>query len=96
MALAELHRLQGEVFLAEGGSSATALEAFERAVTIAHEQQAKSFELRAVMSIARVWQQQGRGADAYVRLAEIYGWFTEGHAMPDLIDARTLLDTLRA
>ncbi len=92
--LAELHRLRGEVILAAGEAASDALVCFERAIEVARRQQAKSWELRAVMSLARVWQQQGKAATARVRLAEVYAWFTEGHAMPDLQDAQALLDSL--
>lgn len=56
--------------------------------------QAKSWELRATVSLARLWQQQGRGAEARQRLADVYGWFTEGFDMPDLRDARWWLADL--
>jgi class 3 adenylate cyclase len=61
---------------------------------IARRQQAKSWGLRAAMSLARLWQQQGKGAEAYALLAPIYGWFTEGFDTADLLDAQTLLSTL--
>jgi predicted ATPase len=67
---------------------------FERALAIARQQQAKSFELRAAMSMARLWRDQGKRAQARALLAPIYGWFTEGFAMPDLKEAKALLDEL--
>jgi predicted ATPase len=69
-------------------------ECFQKAIEVAQKQQAKSLELRAVMSLARLWQQQGKRADARQRLAEIYGWFTEGFDTKDLQEARTLLTVL--
>jgi predicted ATPase len=59
-------------------------------------QQAKSWEMRATMSLARLWQAQGRGKEARQMLAEIYGWFTEGFDTPDLLAAKVLLDELGA
>jgi predicted ATPase len=67
---------------------------FRDALTIARHQQAKSLELRAAMSLARVWQQQGQRAAAHDLLAEVYGWFTEGFDTADLQEAKTLLATL--
>jgi len=69
-------------------------ECFLRAIEIARKQQAKSLELRAVMSLSRLWQQQGRKAEARQMLAEIYGWFTEGFDTKDLQEAKTLLEEL--
>ena len=68
---------------------------FQRALEIARHQQAKSWELRAGMSFARLWRDQGRRAEAYELLAPVYGWFTEGFATADLKDAKALLDELR-
>ena len=67
---------------------------FRQALDIARQQQAKSLELRAAMSLSRLWQQQGKRTDAYQLLAPIYGWFTEGFDTADLQDAKALLDTL--
>lgn len=67
---------------------------FHQAIEIARRQQARSFELRATMSLARLWQRQGKQVEAYKLLSEIYGWFTEGFATPDLTDAKTLLEAL--
>ena len=69
-------------------------ECFRQALAIAHRQQAKSLELRAATSLARLWQQQGKRTDAHQLLAEVYGWFTEGFDTADLQEARALLDTL--
>ncbi|MGH6803330.1 MAG: hypothetical protein ACREC3_08180, partial [Methyloceanibacter sp.] len=69
-------------------------EAFHKAIEIAKHQQAKSFELRAVMSLARLWQRQGKQHEARTTLLEIYNWFTEGFDTKDLQEAKTLLDSL--
>ena len=68
---------------------------FHKAIEIARRQQAKSLELRAVMSLSRLWQQQGRTEEARQMMAEIYGWFTEGFDTKDLQEAKTLLDDLQ-
>ena len=65
-----------------------------RALDVAHSQQAKSLELRAAMSLSRLWQQQGKRTEARQLLAPIYGWFTEGFDTADLQEARALLDAL--
>ena len=67
---------------------------FLKAIEIARKQQAKSLELRAVMSLSRLWQQQGKKEDARQLLAEIYGWFAEGFDTADLQEAKALLDEL--
>jgi len=69
-------------------------ECFLRAIAIARRQQAKSLELRATTSLARLWQQQGKQKDAHQMLAEIYGWFTEGFDTADLQEAKALLEAL--
>ncbi|HJY85098.1 MAG TPA: hypothetical protein VKK81_28950 [Candidatus Binatia bacterium] len=69
-------------------------ECFWRAIEIARQQQAKSLELRATMSLARLWQQQGKKGEAQQMLAEIYGWFTEGFDTVDLQEAKALLEEL--
>jgi hypothetical protein len=69
-------------------------ECFQKSLTIAREQQAKSLELRAAMSLGRLWQRQGQRAEARGLLAPIYGWFTEGFDTADLQDAKALLETL--
>jgi predicted ATPase len=95
---AELYRLKGELLLhAEGGvqnTAVTAEECFHQALAVARRQQAKSFELRAAMSLSRLWQQQGKRAAARELLAPVYGWFTEGFDTADLQEAKTLLDAL--
>jgi predicted ATPase len=67
---------------------------FQQALAIARQQQAQSWELRATMSLARLWQHQGKRAEARDLLAPIYGWFTEGFNTADLQDARALLEEL--
>ena len=94
---AELYRLQGEFLLRVtcGIQHATEAEAcFRQALDIAHRQHAKSWELRAAMSLSRLWQRQGKHDDARQLLAEIYGWFTEGFDTADLQEARALLEAL--
>ena len=73
---------------------AEAEECFLKAIEVARKQQAKSLELRAVMSLSRLWQQQGKQKEAHEMLAEIYGWFTEGFDTKDLQEAKTLLEEL--
>ncbi|MFY9610465.1 MAG: protein kinase [Blastocatellia bacterium] len=92
---AELYRLRGDALVKAGGVSVSEGEScFHQAIEIARRQQAKSFELRAVMSLARLWQQQGKGKAGRAILAEIYAWFTEGFETADLKDANFLLDEL--
>ena len=67
---------------------------FQQALDVARRQQAKSWELRAAMSLSRLWQQQGKRAEARELLAPIYGWFTEGFDTADLQEARALLEEL--
>src|SRR5262249_15535033 len=69
---------------------------FHKAIELARRQQAKLLELRATVSLSRLWQQQGKSADAYHMLAEVYEWFTEGFDMPDLQEERTLLKEMAA
>ena len=69
---------------------------FERALAVARQQQAKSWELRAAMSMARLWRDQGKRDEARDLLAPVYGWFTEGFDTRDLKDAKVLLDELAA
>jgi len=69
-------------------------ECVRLALTVARRQQAKSLELRAAMSLARLWQQQGQRTEAYELLAPIYGWFTEGFDTADLQEAKALLEEL--
>ena len=91
---AELHRLRGELLLMQGAPLSEVEQCFHRAIEIARRQQAKSLELRAAMSLSRLWRQQGKRAEARDMLAEIYGWFTEGFDTADLREAKALLDEL--
>jgi predicted ATPase len=94
---AETHRLKGELLLRQGNANASeAQNCFERAIEIARKQSAKSWELRATMSLARLLNEQGRRDEAHARLSEIYDWFTEGFDTADLKDAKALLEELAA
>ena len=107
-ALAEAYRLKGELLLqSDGGLPAAgavhrrphgeeAAVCFQRALTLARHQQARAWELRAAMSLSRLWQHQGQRTAAYELLAPIYGWFTEGFDTADLQEARALLEALGA
>jgi predicted ATPase len=91
----ELHRLKGKLLLSHPAQEmAEAEECFNRAIAIAQRQSAKSLELRAAMSLARLWRDQSQAAKARDLLTPIYGWFTEGFDTPDLKDAKALLDEL--
>ena len=92
---AEIHRTAGEIALmSPAPDTAKAKAYFERALAVAREQHAKSWELRAAMSMARLWRDQGRRDEARDLLARVYGWFTEGFDTLDLKEAKALLDAL--
>ena len=92
---AELYRLQGELLLQQSEHSAPAATvSFQKAIDIARQQQAKSWELRAATSLARLWQQQGKIGEARELLAPVYEWFTEGFDTADLKDAKALVEDL--
>ena len=91
---AELYRLRGEALLAGAGTVSEAETAIEKGIDVARRQNAKSWELRAAMSLARLRRQQGRPQEAAALLAPILGWFTEGFDTADLKDAKALLDEL--
>jgi TOMM system kinase/cyclase fusion protein len=92
---AELYRLRGELLLQRSMAPQGEAEAcFHQALDIARRQQAKSLELRAAMSLSRLWQQQSKKEEARRMLAEIHGWFTEGFDTADLIEANALLEEL--
>ena len=92
---AGLHQLKGELLLDTDPANAAEAEAlFCRALDIARAQEAKSFELRAATSLARLWQRQGKRAEACALLAPVYAWFTEGFDTGDLVEAKVLLDEL--
>ena len=92
---AEVTRIAGEVSLLSPERDVEKAEAcFEHALAVAREQQAKSWELRAAMSMARQWRDQGRRRKARDLLAPVYGWFTEGFDTRDLLEAKALLAEL--
>jgi predicted ATPase len=92
---AELYRLKGDLLVALSGAQHVEAEAcFRQALEVARHQQAKSLELRTATSLSRLWQRQGRGAEARQLLAEVYGWFTEGFDTPDLREVKALLKEL--
>jgi predicted ATPase len=94
---AEVNRIAGEVALLSPEPDAAKAETyFERALAVARRQQAKSWELRSSMSLARLWRDQGRVQQARELLAPVYGWFTEGFDTRDLKEAKALLEELAA
>ena len=90
---AEIHRLEGNLLLATDGAAA-AEACYMTALEVARAQEARSLELRAATSLARLWAERGRSAEARDLLAPVYGWFTEGFDTRDLREAKALLDTL--
>jgi len=94
---AEINRLIGELLLKQDDSNALeAQDCFQRAIEVARKQSAKSWELRATMSLTRLLASQGHRDEARTMLAEIFSWFTEGFDTADLKDAKALLDELNA
>jgi predicted ATPase len=92
---AEVHRVAGEIELTTPEHDASKAEGyFRRALSLARSQQAKSWELRASMSLARLWRDQGKQDEARELLAPVYSWFTEGFDTRDLKEAKALLDAL--
>ena len=92
---ADIHRVAGEIALKSPEPDTAKAEAyFERALAVARAQQAKSWELRAAMSMARLWRDQDKQQQARDLLAPVYGWFTEGFDTLDLKEAKALLDEL--
>ena len=98
---AEIHRLKGELILQQHSEAATSSKtedeaeaSYRRAFRVARDQAAKSWELRAAMSLARLWRRQDRREEADAILAPVYGWFTEGLETRDLSEARALLEIL--
>jgi predicted ATPase len=92
---AELHRLKGELLLQQSPDNAAEADScFQQAISIAQNQSAKSWELRAATSLAHLWQSQGKRDEARELLEPVYSWFTEGHDTADLKDAKALLDEL--
>jgi predicted ATPase len=91
----ELYRVKGELLLRQRIPDAPEAETcFRQALDIARRQQAKLLELRAAMSLSRLWQQQGKRAEARELLAPVYDWFTEGFDTADLQEAKALLEAL--
>jgi adenylate cyclase len=93
---AELYRLQGDLLLAHGEAPDKGESAYRQAIELARQRREKSTELRAATSLARLWQQQGRAAEAHQLLADVYHWFTEGFNTVDLQTAKALLLELQA
>jgi tetratricopeptide (TPR) repeat protein len=94
---AEVHRIAGEIALkSPAPDTEKAQKYFERALAVARQQQAKSWELRAATSMARLWRDQGKRDEARDLLAPVYGWFTEGFNTLDLKETKALLNELRA
>jgi predicted ATPase len=92
---AELPRVRGELLLQrESGAVAEAERCFLKALEIARSQQARSLELRAAISLGRLWSGQGKSEDARRLVADVFGWFSEGIDAPDLKEAKALLDAL--
>jgi predicted ATPase len=93
--MAEAYRLQGKLLLRQATPDMAQAEAcFHQALDLARCQQVRSYELRAAISLSRLWQQQDRREDAYQLLAGIYHWFTEEFATTDLLEAKALLQEL--
>ncbi len=92
---AELHRLRGRLLVARGQHDESEA-CFRSAIEVSSGQRARMLELRAATSLARLWSDRGRNAEARDLLAPIYGWFTEGFGTPDLKEAKILLDALAA
>ena len=92
----EVHRLKGDLLLGRGGAPQEADACFARGIELARQQSSRLLELRAGVSLARLWRRQGRSAEAQALLAPIYDGFTEGYDTPDLSEAKALLDEMRA
>ena len=93
---AEIYRLKGELLRwQEASETQQAATCFQQALALARRQQAKALELRAAMSLARLWQWHGKREQAYELLAPVYGWFTEGFDTADLQEAKALLEDSR-
>ena len=90
----ELYRLQGELLLGKGAESHEVEESYQKSLEISRQQSSRLLELRSSVSLARLWQSQGKHAEAYQLLAPIYAWFTEGFDTPDLLEAKQLLGEL--
>ena len=93
---AQVHRLKGDLLRMQGAQAAEVEQCYRQAMAVARAQQAKSWELRAAVSLCRLWQTQGKPQEARALLAGTYSWFTEGFDTPDLQEARALLKELSA
>jgi predicted ATPase len=94
---AEVYRISGEIERATREPDSVQVQAsFKHSLAVARQQQAKSWELRAAMSLARLWRDQGKASEARELLAPVYGWFTEGFDTRDLKEAKALLEALAA
>jgi tetratricopeptide (TPR) repeat protein len=91
---AELHRIKGELLLQQGSAASDVQSCYEKALKVARAQEAKSYEMRAAMSLVRLWQSQGKNKQAKEMLNKIYSWFTEGFETRDLREAKQLLAEL--
>jgi predicted ATPase len=90
-----VYRLKGELLLQEAPAHrAEAERNFQQALAVSRRQQARSWELRAALSLSRLWQRQGKQEEARELLAPVYGWFTEGFDTADLQEAKALLEAL--
>ena len=87
------YQCRGQLLL-KSGQPDEAEVSFEKAIEIARQQQAKGWELRATLDLARLWMSQRKYDSAYQRLREVYDWFTEGFDTPDLVDAKALIEEL--
>jgi predicted ATPase len=93
---AEIYRLKGELLRMRGEPEDEVEKHFRQAIEISRQRMAKSWELRATISLSRLWQRQGKREEAKRALAEVYAWFTEGFTTPDLVEAKGLLNELSA
>ncbi len=91
-----LYRLKGELLRMRGEPEDEVEKHFRQAIEISRQRLAKSWELRATISLSRLWQRQGKREEAKRALAEVYAWFTEGFTTPDLVEAKALLNELSA
>jgi predicted ATPase len=91
---ADLYRAKGDLLLMQGTDESEVELSFQQALRIARQQEAKSYELRAAMSLSRLWQKQGKAEEACTMLSEIFNWFTEGFDTVDLKEAKALLESL--
>jgi predicted ATPase len=91
---AKLHQLWGELLRMQDADPVEVEQHYRQAIEVACQQQARSWELRAAMSLSQLWQKQGKREEARKLLTEIYGWFTQGFDTPDLKEAKALLEEL--